>query len=64
LIRAGYNGTGFFIDDGAVFDDGDEEIHAVAIQSGGPTLSCGGASTPGSLTGVPLLFRDEDPRRD
>jgi uncharacterized delta-60 repeat protein len=64
LIRAGYNGTGFFIDDGAVFDDGDEEIHAVAIQSGGPTLSCGGASTPGSLTGVPLLFRDEDTRRE
>lgn len=64
LLRADYNGTGFFIDDGAIYDDGDEEIYAIAIQAGGPTLSCGGASTPGSLSGVPLLFRDDDPRRD
>ncbi len=64
VLWAGYNGTGFFIDDGAIFDDGDEEIVSLAIEPGGAALSCGGASTPGSLTGVPLLFRDEDPRRE
>ncbi len=64
LLRASYNGTGFFIDDGAIFDDGDESIGSIAILPSGAVLSCGGASTPGSLTGIPLLFRDEDPRRD
>ncbi len=64
LLRAAYNGTGFFIDDGAIFDDGDEEIYSIALLPDGPTLSCGSASTPGSLTGMPLLFRDEDTRRD
>jgi len=64
LLRASYNGTGFFIDDGAIFDDGEEEIYSLAIDPVGAVLSCGGTSTPGSLTGVPLLFRDEDPRRE
>ncbi len=64
LLRSTYNGTGFFIDDGAVFDDGDEEVFAVVVQPGGPALSCGRTSMPGSRSGVPLVFRDEDARRD
>lgn len=64
LLRSSYNGTGFFIDDGAIFDDGNEEIYSIAIDTSGAVLSCGATSTPGSLSGVPLLFRDTDPRRD
>jgi len=63
LLDARFNGTGFFLEDGPLFDDGDETLFAVARGADGALWSCGSSTAPGSLSERLLVFRDDDPRR-
>lgn len=63
LLDASFNGTGFFLEDGSLFDDGDEAVEALARGADGSLWSCGASTAPGSVAARPLVYRDDDPRR-
>lgn len=63
LLRSNFNGTGFLIEDGSVFDGGDEAIVSLDVRSDGATASCGWTAKRNTVRSVPLVFIDDETRR-
>lgn len=63
LLSSAYNGTGFMIEDGSIFDGGNEAIVSVSVRSDGAVASCGSTANRNSLSTSPLVFIDDSDRR-
>lgn len=62
-LRSEFNGTGFLIEDGSIFDGGNEAISSVDLRGDEAVVSCGETSRDYSSAPRPLVIVDDDPRR-
>lgn len=58
-----YNGTGFLIEDGSLFDDASEAGNAVLVTSTGRIVVAGWSTTTSQATSAGCLWTDSEPQR-